>query len=127
MPDQVNLGYDFTINRFFTELSSEIDAAPGHIRDAYYRMKRPPEFELYDLKSDPHEFRNLTAVPGRQAVLAKLKKQLATWRAESNDPLLDERNLYRLKAEIDACVEDGVPQKSNLNLNYPVYFFSNSE
>ena len=53
MPGQNNPGYDFTLKRFFPGLSKTIDAAPAHIRAAYHRMKTPPEYELYDLQTDP--------------------------------------------------------------------------
>jgi arylsulfatase A-like enzyme len=125
MPGQVNPGHNYTLNRFFAGLAKTIDAAPDLVRDAYDRMRTPPEYELYDLGADPYEFRNLAAADAeRAAVLAELKKQLAQWRHDTNDPLLDSGNLGRLKAEIDACFVDGQPSKERLSLTYPEYFFA---
>jgi len=126
MPGQNNPGYDFTLNRFFADLPSVIEAAPDHIRAAYHRMKTPPEYELYDLQTDSYEFRNLTTDAKYAAVLVELKKQLAEWRSQTNDPLLNSDSLQRLKAEVDACIIDGKPNKSRLNLTYPKYFFADS-
>jgi len=126
MPGRVNPGYDFTLNRFFADLPAAIEAAPDHIRAAYHRMKTPPEYELYDLQADPREFRNLAADAEHAAVLDELKERLATWRKQTNDPLLDAGNLRRLKSEVDACIIDGEASKSRLNLTYPEYFFDRS-
>ena len=126
MPGQNNPGYNFTLNRFFADLPPAIEAAPDHIRAAYHRMKTPPEYELYDLQADPYEFRNLATDAKHTRVLDELKNQLATWRKQTNDPLLDAGNLQRLKAEVDACIIDGEPDKSRLNLTYPEYFSANS-
>ena len=65
---------------------------------------------------------NLAEDSQHQAAFEELKERLAKWRKETRDPLLNPENLKRLKAEIDACVEDGKPQKSKLVLNYPDYF-----
>jgi N-sulfoglucosamine sulfohydrolase len=124
MPGRVNPGYDFTVNRFFAGLPAAIEAAPEPVRSAYRRMRKPPEFELYDLRKDPHEFRNLADDPGYADTLAALKRELAAWRTRTNDPLLKAENLTRLKAEIDACAVGGKHQKSKLKLSYPDYFFT---
>ncbi len=123
-PDQVNPGHDFTLKRFFDDLPETIDAAPEPIRSAYHRMNKPPEFELYDLKSDPYEFQNLAEDVGRNQVLTELKEQLAGWRKQTSDPLLKKENLRWLKAEVDACFRDGIPSKDRLSLTYPEYFFA---
>ena len=123
-PGQVNPGYDFTLNRFFADLPKAISEAPEPVRSAYRLMRAPPEFELYDLKSDPFEFRNLAADPGHGEALAKLKEQLAAWRKRTRDPLLSRKNLKRLKTEVEACFVDGKPSKDHLNLTYPDYFFA---
>lgn len=86
-------------------------------------MQSPPEFELYDLQVDPYEFRNLADDPDCAATLSELKAKLAGWRLRTNAPLLNDQNLKRLKAEIDACLVDGKPDKTRLNLTYSDYFF----
>lgn len=123
MAGQTNPGYDFTLNRFYPGLRTVILEAPQAIRMAYQRMKKPPRYELYDLKIDPYEIRNLASEKKCSAILDRLKKQTASWRERTKDPLLKESNLKQLKAEIDACMVDGKPQKSRLKLTYPEYFF----
>ena len=109
MPDQVNPGYDFTMGRFYSadELGKALAEAPVRVREAYARMRRPPEFELYDLERDPYEFENLAPDPDHGAVLTELKKALLAWRRETADPFLDAENVMRLKAEVDATFKDG--------------------
>jgi N-sulfoglucosamine sulfohydrolase len=45
--------------------------------------------ELYDLQADPYEFKNLAGRPEMKAVRDRLFKELQTWRAETQDPLVD--------------------------------------
>lgn len=123
MPGIVNPGYQFTNNRFFEELAKTIEDAVEPIRSAYKNMERPPRFELYDLKNDPYEFNNLASSPQHSRILSDLQSRLQTWREETNDPLLDYKNVLRLKAEVDACFVNGQPDRSKLQLNYPNYFF----
>ena len=122
-PGEINPGYDFTLKRFFPGLPEVITAAPEPVRSAYRRMRTPPEYELYDLQSDPFEFRNLTGDAGHSEILAELKERLADWRKETRDPLLSADNLKRLKAEVEACFVEGSPSKDRLTLTYPDYFF----
>lgn len=126
MPGQINPGYDFTLKRFFAELPNLIETAPNHIRTAYLRMENPPEFELYDLQTDPHEFCNLAADLKHARVLDELKQRLAAWRIQTNDPLLNPENLKQLKTEIDNCFVNGSANKSKLRLRYPDYFNATS-
>ena len=120
---QENPGYEFTMKRFFPDLATSNEEAPDHVRESYRRMKSPGEFELYDLQQDPYEFTDLVS---NAAVLAELKQQLADWRLKTRNPFLDPAKLRRLKAEIDACMVNGRPRKSSLDLTYPDYFFATS-
>ncbi len=122
MPHEVNPGYEFTRRKFFEKLHHVVSKAPHPVRSAYERMQRPPEYELYDLQTDPHEFRNLVDASEFATTFARLKAQLANWRKRTNDPLLDPDNLARLKAEIDACITDDGASKADLKLTYPDYF-----
>ena len=122
-PNQINPGYDFTMNRFFPGLQKVIDQTEEPVRSAYALTKQPPELELYDLKSDPFEFRNLANDETYASHLNLLKQNLEKWRKETNDPFLDPKNLKRLKSEINECFDDFQPSKKDLKLNYWNYFF----
>ena len=122
----INPGYDFTLKRFFTDLPETIESAREPVRSAYQRMRKPPEYELYDLKTDPYEFQDLTEDSDYSDILDELKTQLARWRERTDDPLLNQANVTRLKAEVDACFVDGKPSKDRLTLTYPDYFFEGS-
>ena len=45
-----------------------------------------PRFELYDLKSDPWEAKNLAENPRYAQVLAELQEKLKAWQKETKDP-----------------------------------------
>jgi hypothetical protein len=60
------------------------NAAPG-VRDVYALMRRPPRYELYDLKADPHESRNLADEPKHDGIRKELQNRLAAWRAQTGD------------------------------------------
>jgi len=109
MPDEVNPGADFTVDRFFggDAFRSALTAEAAEIRLAYEQMRQPPEFELYDLQADPYEFKNLAGDDAHGADLERLQKALEAWRIETGDPFLDPANVLRLKAEVDASFKDG--------------------
>lgn len=122
MPDQVNPGYDFTMGRFYSsaELEQALAESPDIVRKAFERMRKPPEFELYDLERDPYEFENLAPDPDHESVLTELKGALLAWRRETADPFLDTENVMRLKAEIDGTFKDGQYERPE-GWQYPEY------
>lgn len=124
MPGEINPGHAFTMNRFFATMEKDLVSASELVQAAYQRMERPHEFELYDLQQDPYEFDDLSSNPEYLPQLTGLKIRLRNWREQTADPLLDAENLSKLKQEIEACFDEGVPAKSKLNLTYPNYFFS---
>jgi len=50
--------------------------------------RKPPE-ELYDLRSDPHELKNLAEDPDYAGIKAELQQRLARHLVRTRDPLLD--------------------------------------
>lgn len=70
-------------------------------RQAYLLTAHPPEYELYDLQSDPYELRNLSDQPEYAQVLEQMKKDLHAELVATDDPLLDPAELLRLKKAHD--------------------------
>ena len=98
-----------------------VAAAGPAVRAGYAVMERPPCYELYDLRDDPHEFHNLAESPAHAAILAGLAGRLEAWRRETGDPLLDPANLRRLTAEVTAVRSKAAGR--DLHWGYPDYFF----
>jgi len=98
-----------------------VAAAGPAVRAGYAVMERPPRYELYDLRDDPHEFHNLAESPAHAAILAGLAGRLEAWRRETGDPLLDPANLRRLTAEVTAVRSKAAGR--DLHWGYPDYFF----
>jgi N-sulfoglucosamine sulfohydrolase len=98
-----------------------IAAAPEPIRSAYQRQQQPPRYELYDLQSDPYEFHDLTDSAEHADIFADLQRQLAEWRRQSSDPLLDPEILRRLKEEVYSVRRRADAREHRWG--YPDYFF----
>ncbi len=120
MPGEINPGYEFTLHHLEGNLPEAIESASAEVRKSYRLMERPPRFEFYDLKTDPFEFRNVADDPDRADVLRELQRELARWRKETNDPLLDAGNLQRFKAEAQIDSRSGARERG---WEYPNYFF----
>lgn len=54
------------------------------LKQYYYRS----QWELYDLKSDPKELKNLIDNPAYQAEVKELREELLTWQRTTDDPWL---------------------------------------
>ena len=73
---------------------ADIDAGPSkayvvtHQDEPYfkYAAARRPSCELYDLRSDPYELRNVAGDPKYEAVAEKLRKQLMAELKATGDP-----------------------------------------
>lgn len=72
----------------------------GHpARVAMDRCRRPPAEELYDLSTDPIEFKNIAGKPEYQNAQNFLRAELLKWRQQTADPLLDPAVLAAMTEE----------------------------
>lgn len=135
LPDSVHPDYDDTLRKLHEDynqrksgdsldLRAAIADAIPEVRAAYNLTRQPPRYQLYDLRSDPHEFHNLADSPQHVEVLADLKKRIAQWREETSDPLLDAENLRRLTVEVQSTKKKSDAKKRTWK--YPTYFFDAS-
>ena len=80
--------------------------------------------QLYDLQMDPYEFVNLAKDPAHRSAFDELSTELTRWRRATHDPLLNQDNVSRLKAEIDAIRQGNDFNKAKIGQwKYPEYFF----
>ena len=112
---QINPGYDFTIGKKFLSASESelMNSASELVRQAYKISKRPPLYELYDLESDPYEFKNLADDSKYSEQLNKLKQLLVDWQKASRDPLI---SLEASKKLFDEIISAGT--KKRIKINY---------
>jgi arylsulfatase A-like enzyme len=73
-----------------------------------------PAEELYDLESDPHEMRNLAALPEHTQTLARLRGALEKWIEETNDQgrALEPEELVKAKG----ATKPGTQQRSGYSI-----------
>ena len=81
---------------------SDVAAASDEVQRVYATWSKSPPAELYDLESDPHEWRNRADDPALADVKSRLLAELDGWRERTADPLVDGENLVKLTAEHDA-------------------------
>jgi len=67
--------------------SPAYDGTP--IRTVYDHVENPPEFELFDVSTDPFEFKNLADDPAQKETVTRMAAQIENWRKETKDPFLD--------------------------------------
>lgn len=126
LPHRENPVYDIYLFRQRPETFTleELKNAPGQVQEAYKIFRQPPEFELYDLQNDPWEFHNLAEDPRYTEQLIHLKRRLAEWQQETNDPLRHKHILAKFTAENDATMSSGkYVKKKPGQWKYPEYFF----
>lgn len=59
----------------------------------------PPEYELFDLETDPYEWTNLAASPGHLAIKERLLDEMRAFQVRIKDPLVDDANLRKFIKE----------------------------
>ena len=114
---EVNPGYAFTMGKkFFNAPEDELLAiASKEVREAYQLMKKPPRYELYDLRTDPYEFRNLADDPDHARTRDRLIGKLENWQEETGDALRDPAVARRL---FDLIVKAGTGKRKALDYSF---------
>ncbi len=79
-------------------VEDEVANARPEAKAQFKVWKNPPPYELYDLKTDPHEWKNLADRPEHAAVKERLIQALQSMQTEISDPFSDPG---MLKAYID--------------------------
>ena len=75
-------------------------------------MKQPPKYELYDLQTDPFEFKNLAQDPAQAKTLGRLRAELTSWQKRTGDALGDPAIAQKLFSMIR---ESGTSKKQALD------------
>ena len=104
----------------------EIAKLSTEMKSVYDTWRNPPEFELYDLQSDPLEFNNLSDSPDYKVELERLQKVLKQWKINTNDPFDDPEKLKRYNQEIKETLEKypnkGYQRDPDFKWKYVDYF-----
>jgi N-sulfoglucosamine sulfohydrolase len=99
VPGTANLGarsyldpdYRVTVVSGFTP-DEQASAAPP-VKAALERFQKPSQYELYDLRDDPHEWNDLSDDLQLAPVRERLAKALQVFRIATRDPFIDPQNV----------------------------------
>ena len=80
----------------------ELKNLPADLQKVYQTWINPTEYQIYDLKNDEWEFKNLAGNPEIAAVEKRLKGALKQWMKETHDWADDPAKLKMLTEENDA-------------------------
>jgi N-sulfoglucosamine sulfohydrolase len=86
----------------------ELVGASEQTKAGYSRWLNPPEFQLFDLKTDLHEWSDLSGDPKHLATKKRLLIALKQWQADTHDPLADPAKLSMLMKENDTVFKAGL-------------------
>jgi N-sulfoglucosamine sulfohydrolase len=81
----------------------ELKSAKKTTQAAYTTWLNPPEYQLYDLEKDRHEFFNIANDPDMVDVRQRLIERLDRWQQDTDDRLRLPELLTRLTKENDVC------------------------
>jgi N-sulfoglucosamine sulfohydrolase len=98
--------------------AEEQSNAPKFVQAAFARWKRPPRYELYDLKNDPYEWQNLAEDPAYAVVKTQLTEALIDLQRRTRDPFLDRGNVDAFVSEQMANRDLGYRRKKNFRWSY---------
>ena len=78
---------------------AELKNASEQTREGYARWLNPPEYQLYDLDADPHEWRDLASIDRHSSSLKQMKAAMVSWQQQTGDPIRDPALLMKLMDE----------------------------
>lgn len=83
----------------------ELASASNQTKVGYARWLNPPVYQLFDLDTDPHEWKDLADDPQHKYTKKRLIKAMQQWQVKTDDPIADPEKLQLLMAENDAVVK----------------------
>jgi N-sulfoglucosamine sulfohydrolase len=95
--------YRVTVVSGFTP--EEQATASPKVAEGLKRFRHPPAVQLFDLKTDPHEWINLAGQPEYADVQKRLEDALLQFRTRTHDPFLDPENVESF-AESQLSIKD---------------------
>ena len=81
---------------------AELKNTTKRTQEGYARWLNPPEYQLYDLKDDPHEWNDLSGDASHAKTKQKLIDALKRWQQDTKDPLANPKKLTMLMRETDS-------------------------
>lgn len=103
-PDKPNLTVEIDGNEIWKAYRAG-EVTSDEAKRVIETAAHPPEFEFYDLETDPHEAHNLAGNLAVRAEQIRLKNELEQWRRATADPTLDADKLAAMNAENAPFVE----------------------
>jgi N-sulfoglucosamine sulfohydrolase len=85
----------------------ELAGASEQTKVGYARWLKPPEFQLYDLNADPHEWTDLSNDTKHAEAKHRLQTALKEWQLDTKDPLADPVKLRMLMKENEEVAKAG--------------------
>lgn len=79
----------------------------------YARYADTPEYALFNLEDDPHEFKNIAEEKEYADELGRMKNIFGEWQKSSEDPLLDSDYVEKITKDIEKYVADFRQSKSS--------------
>lgn len=86
----------------------ELGNASEATQRIYADWLTPPEYQLFDLLTDPNEFVNLADDLPFKSIRSRLTLRLEEWQRETGDRLNDPKLLAKLTAEVEHCLENKI-------------------
>ena len=103
---------------------AELTQASKRTQAGYARWLNPPEFQLYDLQADPHEWNNLASDADHKSAKTRLINALRDWQAATSDPARNAEKLALLMQETDA-LNKNKKRSPSAGWQYLTYWNSN--
>ena len=120
--DRPNPLADIYLQRGWDLTRPSLAQADPAFRRVWQTFARPPEVELYDLKEDPYEMKNIADKPERAATVKRLRDRLAAWQKRTADPLADPSKLDKLTHEHDT-LDPNYRKDASFRWQYPAYMY----
>ena len=92
--------YKLIYSPFQDAFAGHTDGLRTHHQPTYLRYAATPEWQLFDLREDPHERLNLIGTPGMDTIRDRLSNELSEWQHSTEDLLLTPAYSQEIRRQI---------------------------